>query len=76
MPMAVPTEAPAAAEAEPPSPVVIWPAPAPTAALPPIGAVPTPVDNFFEDYGVNPFIDAYEDHLSTFAVDVDTASYS
>jgi Ca-activated chloride channel family protein len=31
---------------------------------------------FFQDYGVNPFIDTYEDHLSTFALDVDTASYS
>jgi Ca-activated chloride channel family protein len=31
---------------------------------------------FFENYGVNPFIDTYEDHLSTFALDVDTASYS
>jgi Ca-activated chloride channel family protein len=31
---------------------------------------------FFDDYGVNPFVDTYEDHLSTFALDVDTASYS
>ena len=31
---------------------------------------------YFEDYGVNPFVDTYEDHLSTFALDVDTASYS
>ena len=31
---------------------------------------------FFENYGINPFIDTYEDHLSTFALDVDTASYS
>jgi len=40
------------------------------------GVVPTPADNFFEDYGVNPYTDAYEDHLSTFALDVDTASYT
>ncbi len=40
------------------------------------GTVPTPVDNYFRDYGVNPFVDAYEDHLSTFSLDVDTASYS
>jgi Ca-activated chloride channel family protein len=40
------------------------------------GAVPTPADNYFEDYGVNPYTDAYEDHLSTFALDVDTASYT
>jgi Ca-activated chloride channel family protein len=31
---------------------------------------------FFQNYGVNPFIDTFEDHLSTFALDVDTASYS
>ena len=31
--------------------------------------------NIFEDYGVNPFVDTYEDDLSTFALDVDTASY-
>jgi Ca-activated chloride channel family protein len=31
---------------------------------------------FFKTYGVNPFIDTDEDHLSTFAVDVDTASYT
>jgi Ca-activated chloride channel family protein len=33
-------------------------------------------DVFFEDYGVNPFIDTEDNHLSTFAVDVDTASYT
>ncbi len=32
--------------------------------------------NFFENYGVNPFIDTEDDHLSTFGMDVDTASYS
>ena len=37
---------------------------------------PAPVDNTFRDYGVNPFVDAYRDHLSTFALDVDTASYA
>ena len=31
---------------------------------------------FFEDYGVNPFLDTQDDHLSTFAMDVDTASYT
>ena len=35
-----------------------------------------PRDMFFEDYGVNPFIDTEDDHLSTFATDVDTGSYS
>ena len=36
----------------------------------------TPADNYFQDYGVNPFEDTREDHLSTFALDVDTASYT
>ena len=31
---------------------------------------------FFQNYGVNPFIDTEDDNLSTFAIDVDTASYS
>jgi Ca-activated chloride channel family protein len=35
-----------------------------------------PVDMFFEDYGTNPFIDTEDDHLSTFAIDVDTGSYT
>lgn len=42
----------------------------------PIEPQPTPAGNYFRDYGVNPFIDAYEDHLSTFAMDVDTAAYA
>jgi Ca-activated chloride channel family protein len=33
-------------------------------------------DMFFEKYGVNPFIDTEDDHLSTFALDVDTGSYT
>jgi Ca-activated chloride channel homolog len=53
------------------------PTPLPTMAVP-SGQNPTspPQNNYFEDYGVNPFIDTYEDNLSTFALDVDTASYS
>ncbi len=31
---------------------------------------------FFKHYGVNPFIDTDDDQLSTFAMDVDTASYT
>jgi len=30
---------------------------------------------FFKNYGVNPFVDTEDDHLSTFAIDVDDASY-
>ncbi|MBL6980538.1 MAG: von Willebrand factor type A domain-containing protein [Anaerolineales bacterium] len=33
-------------------------------------------DMFFENYGINPFIDTEDDHYSTFALDVDTGSYS
>src|SRR5262245_39526569 len=35
-----------------------------------------PNDMFFEDYGVNPLIDTEDDSLSTFALDVDTGSYT
>jgi len=35
-----------------------------------------PYDMFFQDYGVNPIIDTEDDHLSTFALDVDTGSYT
>ena len=31
---------------------------------------------FFEHYGVNPFVDTEDDHFSTFAADVDDASFS
>ena len=47
--------------------------PAATAA-PPSERAPDAM--FFEDYGVNPFIDTDDDHLSTFAIDVDTGSYT
>jgi Ca-activated chloride channel family protein len=52
--------------------------PAPTASPLMPGVIPPtpPADNYFQDYGVNPFEDPREDHLSTFALDVDTASYS
>ena len=30
---------------------------------------------FFENYGVNPFVDTEDDHFSTFAIDVDDASF-
>lgn len=66
---------PPAALAEAP---IYYPTPAPIIIDPALpGVIPTPpVDNFFEDYGVNPFEDPREDHLSTFALDVDTASYT
>ena len=35
-----------------------------------------PSDMFFEDYGVRGFVTTAKDNLSTFAVDVDTGSYT
>lgn len=36
-----------------------------------------PVDDmFFQNYGVNPLVDTEDDNLSTFALDVDTGSYT
>jgi Ca-activated chloride channel family protein len=61
------------------------PSPAPTAGTVPVvpvyGGETLPNDDpfdsmFFEHYGVNPFIDTDDDPLSTFAMDVDTASYA
>ncbi|HRE25760.1 MAG TPA: von Willebrand factor type A domain-containing protein [Anaerolineales bacterium] len=43
-----------------------WVTPAPT----------QPSGTTFVDPGFNPFVDTREDHLSTFAIDVDTASYT
>ena len=62
-PMAEPTEEPA------------------DGAYPSTGGLEPPNDEpyadvFFEDYGVNPFVDTEDDRFSTFAVDVDTASYT
>ncbi len=37
---------------------------------------PMPQDNTFQDYGVNPYVGTWQDHLSTFGLDVDTAAYT
>jgi Ca-activated chloride channel family protein len=50
--------------------------PAATMPLPAPVNAPDPVGNTFQDYGVNPYQDTREDNLSTFALDVDTASYT
>jgi len=39
-------------------------------------SVAMPNTESYTDYGKNPWIDATKDHLSTFAADVDTASYT
>jgi Ca-activated chloride channel family protein len=49
---------------------------APSAGAHPPFPESKPYDMFFEDYGVNPSIDAEDDRLSTFALDVDTGSYT
>jgi len=57
------------------------PAPTNVPVVPVYGGETLPNDKsldsmFFEHEGVNPFIDTEDDHLSTFAMDVDTASYT
>jgi Ca-activated chloride channel homolog len=37
---------------------------------------PSAPDMFFQNYGVNPMEDTEDDHLSTFALDVDTGAYT
>lgn len=56
----------------PPPAQQAYPADAPKAeeAPQPIGS------ESFKDYGVNPFVETSKDRLSTFSIDVDTASYS
>lgn len=56
-----------------PPPPPIQPQPYPTAA-----PYPTPAPETYPetDFDVNPYIDTRYDHLSTFAMDVDTASYT
>ncbi len=53
--------------------------PVPPICPPVVGGSPVngePVDAmFFKNYGVNPFVDTDDDNLSTFASDVDTASF-
>ncbi len=58
---AAPAEAPAAMLAAPQEPIPVS---------------PTPAGMEFKAYGVNPFIDTEDDHLSTFGLDVDTGAYT
>lgn len=73
-----PTQAPRQREPlpEPTQPAFTAPtaSPAPTQAVPAPGGLPG--ENYHQDYGVNPIVDARRDHYSTFALDVDTASYT
>jgi Ca-activated chloride channel family protein len=58
------------------TPLPSMPRPTLVPEYPGIVAPQPPFDNYFQYYGINPFEDAREDHLSTFSLDVDTASYS
>ena len=83
-----PTATPRPYAAATPTPRIIYQeelAPAPTPAPPSdqgvIGGTANPNAapydlTFYEHAGVNPFIDTEDDRLSTFAIDVDTASYT
>jgi len=48
----------------------------PSSGVPAPSSKNEPYDMFFQDYGVNPSIDTEDDNLSTFALDVDTGSYT
>ena len=52
------------------------PQPTQSPAMPAAEQVEEPNAMFFEDNGTNPFIDTRDDNLSTFAIDVDTGSYT
>ena len=65
--------------AQQPAPTAMAQAAMPTSSPLPTQADPNaepPEDMFFEDPGTNPFLDTEDDNLSTFAMDVDTASYT
>jgi Ca-activated chloride channel family protein len=51
---------------------------APSGVMGPADMAPAPEPNSegYKDYGVNAWVDTARDHLSTFAADVDTASYT
>ena len=78
---AAPTSAPASAPPTQQQPVMAASEPASPEGFNNIGGSATVNDaaydlTFFQHYGVNPFIDTEDDRLSTFAIDVDTASYT
>ena len=80
-PMAAPAAAPAPTSAPASAPVQQQLQTAQPEGFNTIGGSATVNDaaydlTFFKHYGVNPFIDTEDDHLSTFAIDVDTASYT
>ena len=81
-PTSAPAAAPSQATAAPaatPRPVSVEGKPVSQIVVTPPRDLPPeswPRDMFFKEYGVNPLMDTNEEHLSTFAMDVDTASYT
>ena len=79
-PASAPASAPAA-DSYAPMPTQAAANAAPPYVAPSVGGVQPPNgqsagDMFFQNYGVNPSIDTEDDHLSTFALDVDTGAYT
>ena len=70
---ATPMPAPTQAVVQPAATPVPTQAPQPTASP---ASAETADSMYFEEYGVNPYTATSEDHLSTFAMDVDTGSYT
>jgi Ca-activated chloride channel family protein len=74
-PSVAPTSAPSSTPTVSQTPVPLN-SPVPTPSPTPSADVYSYRDNFFKNYGVNPFVETATDRLSTFAADVDTASYT
>ncbi len=58
------------------SPAASLASPSPQAPTAAIASSEPQTGEDYHDYGKNPWVDASKDHLSTFAADVDTASYT
>ncbi len=83
-PTTAPTAEPSAVPSASPSAPATVPSLAPVPSATPVpGILPSPVteivdlrENFFKNYGINPFVETSSDPVSTFAADVDTASFT
>ncbi|MCP5099788.1 MAG: VWA domain-containing protein, partial [Chloroflexi bacterium] len=62
------------------SPIAVAPAPSQSEVIAPeptaAATAVSPRNTFFQDYGVNPYIQTNVDNLSTFSLDVDTGAYT
>ncbi|MCP5096802.1 MAG: hypothetical protein GY943_14720, partial [Chloroflexi bacterium] len=62
------------------SPIAVAPAPSQSEVIAPeptaAATAVSPRNSFFQDYGVNPYIQTNVDNLSTFSLDVDTGAYA